>query len=229
MKFEVKLNKPYDCGPRNDVYPTEQHIRLTEGCPNLCPWCAEGMINGSKPVYFKIPKIVRNTVIIYDMNLIYKPKALQIIKELGKIRVDGKKVKYHLWCGIDYRFLTLELAVALKENNFINPRIAWDTEFFKQKLIRKSIETLTKAGYKNYQISVFILSNYKISYLENIQKLDLLKIWGVNVADCWFDNQLSPNIKPIYWTKKEIKDYRHKCRKHNLLIKFKIDPEVRET
>jgi len=73
---------------------------------------------------------------------------------------------------------------------------------------------------------VFIICNWKIDQAICLKKLDLLKVWRVQVADCYFDNQLSPNIKPEYWTEKEIKEFRHKCRKHNQLVNFGIDPEA---
>ena len=56
--------------------------------------------------------------------------------------------------------------------------------------------------------------------------MDLCKVWNVKIADCWFDNQLSPNIKPIYWTQEQIKEFRKKVRKHNQLVNFGIDPEL---
>jgi len=48
----------------------------------------------------------------------------------------------------------------------------------------------------------------------------------VKVADCYFDNQISPNIKAIFWTPEHIKKFRASVRKHNQLVNFKIDPEV---
>ncbi len=86
---------------------------------------------------------------------------------------------------------------------------------------------LLKAGYKPNDITIFMICNWKISYEHNLRKLDLCKVWNVKVADCWFDNQLSPNIIPIHWTDVQIKDFRHKVRKHNQLVRFKIDPELR--
>ena len=86
---------------------------------------------------------------------------------------------------------------------------------------------LVKAGYKPKEISIFMVCNWKISCLDNLVKLDLCKIWNVKVNDCWFDNQLSPNIKPIHWLSFEIKEFRRKCRKHNQMILFGIDPELK--
>lgn len=55
-----------------------------------------------------------------------KPEALQIINKLGLKKVNKKVIYYELTCGIDYRFLDLKLAFALKNNRFKNIRIAWD-------------------------------------------------------------------------------------------------------
>ena len=56
-------------------------------------------------------------------------------------------------------------------------------------------------------------------------KLDLLKVWGVCVNDNYFDGQ-SKNIIPVYWKRKEIKDFRKRCRIHNQLIQFGIYAEL---
>jgi len=161
-----------------------------------------------------------------DMNLLAKPQAERIIKQLGEQKVDGKIVNYELICGIDYRFLTQEYANLLKNNHFPKIRLAWDWAFKEQKKIKSAIEMLTKAGYRPNNIMVFMICNWKIPFMENCQKIDLCKVWGVQVADCYFDNQTFPNIIPIHWNIKELKEFRHKCRKHNQLVNFKIDPEV---
>ncbi|MFH1638383.1 MAG: hypothetical protein ABIB71_08210, partial [Candidatus Woesearchaeota archaeon] len=66
-----------------------------------------------------------------------------------------------------------------------------------------------------------------ISFTECCQKLDILKVWGVQVSDCWYDNQTFPKVKPIGWLEHECKMFRRKCRKHNQLVNFGIDPECR--
>lgn len=220
---EVKLTKPYSYGPYNKFNDQEQWIRITEGCPNQCPFCAEP----EEIKIFEIPEIVRNKVKIMDMNLICKKEALQIIQELGSKKVNKKVVYYELICGIDYRFLTQEIANALKNSRFKRIRIAWDFGLDQQYKIKDAINMLLKAGYKPNNIMVFMICNWKTTYETNLKKLDLCKVWNVKVGDCWFDNQTSPNIKPIYWTPKEIKDFRRKCRKHNQLVNFKIDPELK--
>lgn len=225
MNIQTRLKtkkSTYSYGPYNKYDKKEQWIRITEGCPHNCPYCYE-------PQEFKvfgIPEIVRNDVKIMDMNLLVKEEALEIIKELGNKRVNGKVVYYEFVCGIDYRFLTQEIANALKAARISKIRIAWDWHYKDQVKIRDAIKMLLKAGYKSLDIMVFMICNWKIPYLECHKKLDLCKVWRVQVADCYFDNQVSPNIIPIFWSTKEIKKFRGECRKHNQLVNFMIDPEV---
>ncbi len=212
----------YSYGAYNKFNETEQWIRLTEGCPHHHPYCYEPQ----EIKVFDIPEIVRNKVKIMDMNLLCKPEALSIIDELWGKRVRGKVVYYELICGIDYRFLTQEIANHLKLARFINIRLAWDWWYKNQYAIHKAIEMLSTAGYESKKLMVFMVCNWKIPYQENLKKLDLCKIWNVKVSDCYFDNQVSPKIKPIHWNTVEIRDFRRRVRKHNQLVTFGIDPEI---
>jgi len=228
MECEANMNKPYARGFYNKFDDKEQWIRISEGCPNKCPFCRESWENPEIKM-LSIPEIVRNNVKILDMNLLCHKEALETIKFLGNKKVNNKFVYFELICGIDYRFLTPEIAKALKESRFKNLRIAWDFEFSKQILMQKTLKNLLKAGYYPRDITIFMVCNWRTSYEENCRKLDLCKVWNVKVADCWFDNQISPNIKSVYWNTDQIKDFRRKCRKHNQIVRFKIDPECFET
>ena len=224
----------YSKGEQNIITDEYQVIRLSEGCPHKCPWCYEWKEIGDKWHVFPIPEIVRRDVRITDMNLLAKKEALDIIKQFKDIRVDGKVVYPWLVCGIDYRFLTPEIAQALKDSRFgITPEgmktrdihIAWDLRYSDQKRIKKAVNILKDVGYNH--ISIFMVCNHPaVSYKENCKKLDLCKYWGCKVNDCWFDNQVSPNIEPIAWTYEEIKKFRSAVRKHNQIVNFGIDPEL---
>ncbi len=211
----------YSEGPYNKIKDDQQWIRIGEGCPWNCPWCYEK----TEMITFELPEIERNKVGIMDMNLLAKPEAVNILHKLGSKRVDGKVVHYELLCGLDYRFLTDEISELLKEYRFHNIRLAWDWFFKDQKLIKDAVWKLIKVGYKPEEIMVFMICNHEISYVENLRKLDLCKIWGVKVADCYYDNQVGPKFIPLKWTLDEIYDFRRKCRKHNQMVRFKIDPQ----
>ena len=204
----------------------EQWIRISEGCPNNCGFCHETKENGSGEIYLPIPKIERNLVKIMDMNLTYKSRFIEIADFLGAQTVNGKVVKYELICGIDYRYMTQDKADALKRNRFVNIRLAWDHAYLEQKRIKSTVDMLKKSGYGKGDISVFMICNWKRSFEENCKKVDLCKVWNVKVVDCFFDNQLKPNVLPIHWTQDEIDKFRKICRKHNHLVNFGIDPEL---
>lgn len=213
----------YHRDPYNKCDDQEQWIRISDGCYRDCPFC----YCPKDVLYYDIPKIERNIVKIMDMNFLYAcPNPKDKIKQLGKVKVNKKVVYYELICGIDWRLLDLETAQILKDNRFKNIRLAWDNELEEQKIIKKAIDHLKRVGYKHSDISVFILCNYYKNYEDCLKKLDLLKIWRVKVNDCWYDNQTPPNIIPIKWTMEQIKDFRKRCRKHNQMVLFGIDPEL---
>ena len=215
----------YSLGAYNKANDKEQWIRITEGCPNNCPYCYEP----TEQKVFGIPEIVRNDVSVMDMNLLCKPEALSIIKELGSKRVNNRVVYYKMICGIDWRVLTQELADALHESRFKKIRFAWDYGFQHQYKVKDAVKFLRKAGYNGKSdLMIFMVCNWITPYSVCCKKLDLLKIWNCQVSDCWFDNQTSPNIKPIHWTEREIRDFRRACRKHNQMVTFGIDPEYKE-
>lgn len=213
----------YSLGSYNKYDHKVQWIRLTEGCPHNCPYCYEPQ----EIKVFDIPEIIRNDVKIMDMNLLCKPEAINIINELGTKRVNGKVVYYNLVCGVDYRFLTQDIADALKKSRFKKVRLAWDWFYTDQVKIRDAVKVLLKSGYQPRDIMVFMVCNWRIPHLENCKKLDLCKVWNVLVCDCYFDNQTFPNVVPVYWSDQELKDFRRRCRKHNQLINFGIDPEIK--
>lgn len=217
---DYTLTKPYSKGLYNVCDDQEQHIRISEGCPNRCPYCAESYENGTEPIYYDIPEIIRNKVIILDMNLIYKPNALEIIKELGQRRVNGKVVYYSLQCGIDWRYLTQEIASALKQAHFIEMRFAWDYGYDQTYKIKDALNMLLFAGYQPKDIQIFMICNWKTSYEECLKKLDTIKFWGCQVSDCWFDNQKKGEVIPIHWTKEQIEDFGEKCRDHNIMSRY---------
>jgi hypothetical protein len=161
---------------------------------------------------------------ILDMNFLVRKDALEVIKQLGEIRVNGKVVEYEFVCGLDYRFLTQDIANQLKASRFTRPRLAWDEPFSEQKKIKKGVEMLVKAGYKRNEIMLFMIVNWTISYAECLRKLDLMKIWGVKVCDCCYDGGYKVAV-PVHWSQAEISSIRRISRKHNQMVNLGIDPQ----
>ena len=196
-----------------------KQIQFTKGCPNNCSYCYEP----KEMEYFKpeVNVIQKEDLKIVDMNLLANPNHLTIIKQLGMTRA-----KKELICGVDYRLMTQNIANCLKSCRFIKIRWAWDYNFGQQRKHQVIWKMFKKAGYRSEDLSVFILANWKIPYRDCCKKLDLLKIWNVCVSDCCWNGGYKI-AKPVYWTPEQIKKFRAKCRKHNHLIKFKLDPEFK--
>lgn len=224
--MQKRLSKPevkYSYGSYNKIKNNKQWIRITEGCPHNCPWCYEPQ----EQKVFDIPKIEKNDIGIMDMNMLCKPEALDILRSLPIN--NGKKIEYEFICGIDYRFLTKEIAEEMKKHHFKRIRLAWDWFYKDQMQIRDALKIFYSVGYKPEDLIIFMICNHpSISYDECLKKLDLCKVWNVKVADCYYDNQTKINKKfiPIGWTSKQAKDFRSKVRKHNQLVLFKVDPQI---
>ena len=223
MNEKRGFQQSHSTGAYSKFDDKEQWIRISEGCPNHCPFCYEI----SEQIWYGIPEIVRSKVSIMDMNMLSFPQSLETIIELGRKEINGESVDYEFVCGIDWRYLTPEIAEALRSSRFRKIRLAWDWHYTDQFKIKKAIETLRKAGYRNRpDIMVFMICNWDISFDECMKKLNLCKYWGVQVSDCYFDGQIMPNVEPIGWTAEQIKTFRHEVRKHNQMVNFGCDPEL---
>lgn len=192
-----------------------QKILLTEGCPNGCAYCYEPKKEFKT---FESPIIHDVDCQIMDMNFLANPNAVMILRNLPKAR-------YELVCGLDFRRLTPEIATLLKDKRFHKIRWAWDYGFGMQQIQKKTFKIISGAGFKGNLMEVFILANWKIPFVDCVKKLDLLKIWGVQVADCCFDGGYRI-AKAKDWTPEQIKRFRALCRWHNKLIRHGgFDPE----
>ena len=235
LRFGTPTQKEYSYGQYNKIKGDAQAIRISEGCPHNCPFCRE-------PTEFKfwgVPLLERNKVLIYDMNLLAKPEAVDVLKHLMRSTINDKVIYYELTCGIDYRFLTPDIAEILYNGRFgnfnkgrwtRNIKIAWDWGYDQFRGIFDALQMLLKAGFKPGQISIFMVCNWKIPFNENMKKLQACGIWNVLVNDCYFDNQTFPDVKPEHWTFEELRYFRTWCQKHNQLIRFDgYDPAIDKT
>jgi len=222
LTLAPKIRTTYDKPQYNYVKGYRQRIELHRGCPWQHEYCYEPKIDED----FPIPELTKNYVEILDMNLLARKNVLSLIWQLKNAKVNGKKVKFQAVCGFDFRFLTPTIALSLKAANFVRPRMAWDGPFSDQMKIKDAVETLVKVGYKRKEISLFIIVNWKVPYAECLRKLDLMKVWNVKVCDCCYDGGYK-YATPFYWTQKELTNFRRISRKHNQLVLFGIDPELK--
>lgn len=198
-----------------------QVTKLSKGCPHNCQYCfSDDFEPVNMPVGFN-----RNRVLLVDENVLAHPCLIIMLESFNKKRVDGKVIYFEAICGFDIRLLDLDKALAIKYARFIKPRIAWDNSIRDHELVYPALDILMSAGYRAIDISVFVLTNYKVPYEECLLKLEYLKKWGVKINDCSY-NCCHDNPIPQYWTIEEMKDFRRMARKHNQLINFRgYDPE----
>lgn len=197
-----------------------QVAKITKGCPHNCPFCYSDDFE-----VVGIPQLNRNDVRLVDENLLQHPHIFDILDELQNKRVCSKVVRYEAICGFHVELLSLPIAAALKQSRFIKPRIAWDGYLDNSSLVDLALNNLILGGYHASDISVFMLTNYKVPYADCIAKLKHLKKWGVKINDCCYNCSYANPI-PQYWTMEEIKKFRRLARKHNQLIIFKgHDPQ----
>ena len=212
----------YDKPQYNKVIGPTQRIELHRGCPwgKIHTYCYEPNIYTD----FPIPELTQNQVQILDMNPLARKDIVMILQDLKTRRVNGKVIKYEFVCGIDYRFLTQEIADLMKAARFVRPRIAWDDPFSEQLKIKDAIEKMIKAGYKKNDLMLFMIVNWKIPFDECLRKLDLMKVWNVKVCDCCYDGGYKVAV-PVHWTQHEMDMIRKISRKHNQLVLFGMDPQ----
>ena len=198
-----------------------QVTKLSRGCPYNCPYCfSDDFKTVTPPNAFN-----RNRVLLVDENLLAHPNIVGMLENFSKARVDSKVIYFEAVCGFDVRLLDFDTAVALKSARFQKPRIAWDGSVHNIESINDALYIFMSAGYRAPDISIFVLTNWKVSYADCLLKLEHMKRWGVKINDCCY-NCSYDNPVPCHWSLKEIKDFRRRARKHNQLITFRgYDPQ----
>jgi hypothetical protein len=182
-----------------------KQIQFTSGCPNNCDYCHEPKeVKRIFPYDYKLMGEEKEIQIL-DMNFLANPDHLMLLRTMP----DSK---YELICGVDYRRLTQEICNLLKKRGFIKIRWAWDYGFSQQSKHKKVYKMFLKAGYKPKELSVFVLVNWKTPFVDCMRKLQLFKVWGVNVSDCCFDGGYKM-AKPHHWSLEHIKRLRKRSLK----------------
>lgn len=244
-KKAEKYLPDYTLLPKVDYHATH----MMRGCIRRCAFCGTWILepcrtNKSKQEIEKeLITIGKNRVIFYDNNILANPHIKEILQLFENLKINKKPVLYEAQSGFDGRLLEKdpELAVLIKKARFQNIRIAWDNGLADQDAIKRQIDLLVMAGYKQNNISIFMIYNFNISYEQMIKKIEFCAKWGVQITDCRyrplefdFDNYNSNmrhgQPKGSYyihdksgWTDKKIRDFRSKVRKHNIWVRYAKD------
>lgn len=225
----------------------DHHVtHAMRGCIRRCSFCGTWRIEPKrydKPVeelIEEIKSVGKNKVIFFDNNFFAHKNIKNLLGELAKVRVNGHPVSYESQSGFDGRLLQKhpDYATLLKQANFKNIRIAWDSSYVKYRSIKTQLDILEDAGYDPKYIAIFMIYNYDTSFEDMVRKLHKCKEWGVQVNDCRYrpikvkyDNYNSRKYKKgqtpkdyyIHikggWTDKKVRDFRRQVREHNISIR----------
>lgn len=237
------------CKPAYDLVDVDyQIIHTTRGCIRQCGFCGTYIIEPEwtckNTIKEEILENNKQKVIFYDNNLLANQYIEDILEELIELKKE-KKINYlESQSGFDGRILTKKphLAKMLKDAGFKNPKIAWDHRFKEKNLIKKQIDILVEGGFKEKEISIFMIYNYEegggLDYIEMEQKRVKCAEWGVQITDCRYrplertDDEYSPykkqqtnedyHINPN-WTDNEIRKFRRNIRRHNICMRHEVD------
>lgn len=211
-----------------------QIIHTSRGCKRQCTFCGTWKIEPEFTYKETIlPEIKKPKLVFYDNNLLANPCIDKILKEITAFRLNGRPISCESQSGFDLRLLTPEKAQLLKDANFKNPRIAWDSRYSSWPRVRKAIKMLQDVGYSTENIFVFMIYNFELSSAEMRQKLDACRRWGVRVIDCRYrpldstDDGYKSSVKcqstdEYYihpnWTDKQVRGFRRGVRRQNIAI-----------
>ncbi len=166
--------------PAYDLYPELRYVtlRTSAGCPFRCTYCGwyllseEGRYTALEParVVQAIADAYRNFHVrnfaFYDEALLYRAgeHLLPILEEVCKRGLQGN---FHTPNALHARFLTPEVALAMKKAGFIQPRLALETvDPARQRQtggkvnageVERACFYLRRAGYAPHEIGINVL------------------------------------------------------------------------
>lgn len=165
--------------PDYDLFKTDYSIGFTSrGCIRDCGFCIvrekEGWIHEMPFDWIQSPK-----VILLDNNFLASPKWKEKLQFFIR-----QKLKVCFSQGLDIRLINEENAKLLSQvkyydNSFRKRRLyfAFDSPKL-EKIVRKNVEILLKAGIKNYHLLFYELVGYNTTEEEDYHRFEVLRDLG---------------------------------------------------
>ena len=228
--------------PSYDLLSTDvdyQILHTSRGCQRRCKPCGVYLCEPKQLFKDTIKdEVFKKKLIFYDNNLLANPNIEKILRELILLKRQKVIRSCESQSGFDGRILRKKpyLATMLRESGFVYPKIAWDGSLKSWKTREKEIQLLIDVGFRKPDISVFMLFNHELSFVElEYKRMHCFK-WGVQVTPCRFRplNQLYDNyvgrcksqtgedyfIHPK-WTDAQIRQFNRNVRQHNLAVRYR--------
>lgn len=184
--------------PDYDLYPSTFSLGFaTRGCIRYCKFCIvpkkEGDIRvWQHPSEFHDTKF--KTCVLLDNNFFAAPQ--NYVRQVLEWFADNK-IKMDMTQGYDARLLTGEYAELLKPimpNNGV--RFSWDN-IIDEKIIKKSIDTLSDAGIDlKHKVSFHVLCGFDSTFEQDLYRCNKLREWGVNAFVMQYHKR-NPKIRKL--------------------------------
>ncbi len=174
--FDVPYNKSDTILPKWDVYKELPYviIRLTEGCPFRCPYCAsyilkpEFKILDINRVLYEVKRLSQRGIkdfAFYDDALLVKKKDT-LFPFLEGVLQENLKVRLHTPNALHARFIDGETALLMKRAGFTTVYLGFETsDESKQRELGgkiytyefdRAVENLKKAGFDRKYITAYV-------------------------------------------------------------------------
>ncbi len=191
--------------------------RFSYGCFYNCDYCASKSIT-AKYENKEINKFIEEikflsfstgskNIVFYD-DALFNHKNIDLIKKLFKeISKLDLKLKFYTPNGINPKFIDRELAILMKELNFLDPRLSLETisDLTHSKVDKKitlkefeyGLENLLYAGYKPQEISVYILAGLSTETVEDVyNSINYISRYNLRIRLC--ELSIVPKTKLFY-------------------------------
>ncbi|WXG45706.1 MAG: Fe-S oxidoreductase [Candidatus Atabeyarchaeum deiterrae] len=246
-RFRVKPyvglhNKAENCLPNYKLVRQNPHqldyqiIHSTRGCLRQCKFCYTWKLEPKRTSKKSIKReLCSNRLVFYDNNLLMNEHIDELLTEISGLKYKGRVVRCESQSGFDGKILEQrpELAVALKKARFDSPKIAWDWGYDEFERIKKQLDILVNASYHAEEISIFMIFNWDIPFVEMEKKRLKCWEWKVQITDCRYRpvSQLHDNFDFYYpqtskdyfihpsWSDAEVKQFRRNVRRQNICIR----------
>ncbi|MCX7957173.1 MAG: radical SAM protein [Endomicrobia bacterium] len=206
---QAKTYKSFTCYPKPDYFHYKNNyyvvLRFSYGCFNNCIYCASKQIHPH--FQNKIPTQITEEIaqlfeetkstnfVIYDDALLSFSKYGWICEILGKISGLNLDIKFYTPNGINPKFIDYQIAKLLRDANFVELRLSLETTSDKtHKLVdkkvsmndfEKALNNLIKAGYRQNEISVYIMAGLPNETLEDVYKnIEVLIKYKIRIRLC---------------------------------------------
>jgi len=161
---------------------------LTRGCPRKCPFCVVSKKEGAESrKVADLDEFWRGqcNIKLLDPNLLAAPEAEDLLMQLAtsEALIDFTQ-------GLDIRLLDRHRTTIIKKMRIKIIHFAWDNP--KQDLAPHFERVKKWLGYSHQKLSVYVLTNYNSTHMEDLYRVETLRRLGYNPYIMIYNKENAP-------------------------------------